>query len=904
MNPFRIHKKTAGALLFLCLLFNQALPAQTFVWALNGNWNVDGNWNIAGFPNGTTQNAWFLNVITANRSINLGQNVTTGFMLFSDNNNYTINGGGNNLTLDLPGAGGNALIFSHSAFGNGAHTVNAPVNLIDDNLLLINFTTSALTQGGALNNNGNLVMITSAIGNGNVVISGNTSGAGGLTKFGINTAILSGSNTYTGLTTVNTGNLNLNSAATAVPGDLTIGNGGGGPGADIVQHQANDQIADTSAVTINSTGRLDLNNFDDTIGSLTSASGTAQVFLGSGTLTVGDATNTTFAGVISETGNLVKEGNGTLTLSNNNTYSGTTTVNDGILAVSNAGALGNTTGATSVNSGGTLDLTGGISVVDEDLDLAGTGESGVGALRGVSGSNTWNGDVTLTADATVTSNIAGTTLTFRSSNFDSASIGANTLTIDGAGDTFFNSQIDSAVGAGNLVKNGTGTAELNWGGAAGPMSSHEGTTTVNAGMLILNLGNGTTPSLDGTITVGDGAGTDTLRTEWFDQIGDSTTVNVNSSGVFEVSAVQEDASLGGDLNETIGALNLQGGSLVTTTNGGTNNASLVLNDNVTHDGTGSTSATISGDLSLGGATRTFDVADSAVASDLVVSADIIDGGGASGITKTGTGTLELTGANTFTGRTTINDGIVRIGADNNLGTAPGASVADQLTIDGGTLGNSATLTLDANRGVTLNAGGGTFEARNLTTLTVDGVITGAGALTKTGAGTLELVNTGNDWTGGININAGTVLLSTSEVIANANNMSLGGGTLNTNDFDETLSTLTLNASSNIDLGSVFADGSLLNFGGGTHNAGQLFISNWNGVWATGGGTDQIVFGTGLSQNFLNNVFWVDLGHSGAYQLPTGEIVPVPEPTTIFGASLLCIVVGFDFYRRKKAKSAD
>jgi autotransporter-associated beta strand protein len=56
-----------------------------------------------------------------------------------------------------------------------------------------------------------------------------------------------------------------------------------------------------------------------------------------------------------------------------------------------------------------------------------------------------------------------------------------------------------------------------------------------------------------------------------------------------------------------------------------------------------------------------------------------------GIAKSGAGLLSLTGANTFTGKTSITEGTISIAADSGLGTAPIAAVADQLTLDGGTL---------------------------------------------------------------------------------------------------------------------------------------------------------------------------------------------------------------------------
>ncbi len=169
---------------------------------------------------------------------------------------------------------------------------------------------------------------------------------------------------------------------------------------------------------------------------------------------------------------MTKAGNGTLTLSGANTYTGTTTISAGTLVAANASALGGTGSGTSVANGASLVLQGGITVGAEALSLTGTGVGNNGALRNLSGNNTWGGTVTLAGTTEIQSD-AGT-LTLSAAN---SVTGTNrALTIDGAGNTAINGTITT--GTGTLTKNGTGTLTLS--GA----NTYSGTTTINAGTLL------------------------------------------------------------------------------------------------------------------------------------------------------------------------------------------------------------------------------------------------------------------------------------------------------------------------------------------------------------------------------------------------------------------------------------
>lgn len=203
--------------------------------------------------------------------------------------------------------------------------------------------------------------------------------------------------------------------------------------------------------------------------------------------------------------------------------------------------------------------------------------------------------------------------------------------------------------------------------------------------------------------------------------------------------------------------------------------------------------TISGGtaLALNAAATPFQIAGAATVSSVI-------SGSGFGIEKSGTGVLTLGGANTYTGKTTITAGVLSIAADSGLGAAPGSAVADQLTLNGGTLrvtvGNQ---TLSANRGITLGASGGVIDTSSIAgavTTTIGGVVSGTGPLTLRATGNLSATGGGdsglgirlaqatNTFTGEITITAGLVSYASNLSFGDAANRIIlnGGGLLDNN----------------------------------------------------------------------------------------------------------------------------
>lgn len=138
--------------------------------------------------------------------------------------------------------------------------------------------------------------------------------------------------------------------------------------------------------------------------------------------------------------------------------------------------------------------------------------------------------------------------------------------------------------------------------------------------------------------------------------------------------------------------------------------------------------------------------------------------GASELVKSDLGTLILTGANSYTGGTAVADGTLQIAADTALGDAAGG-----LTFSGGTLRTTADMA--SGRSITM-AGEGTLLTDSATTFTWNGLLSGAGALTKDGAGTLVFTADNSSYLGSSQVKGGT--LAVDGILGGGVDVSAGG----------------------------------------------------------------------------------------------------------------------------------
>ncbi len=359
---------------------------------------------------------------------------------------------------------------------------------------------------------------------------------------------------------------------------------------------------------------------------------------GTGTLTINSLIGT-------GSGLITKNGSGTLVLGAENTHSGSTAVNEGILKLGAAGngtntPLGTAVGGTRVNSGGTLDMNGFTLSTAEAVTLNGYGHLGGGALAN-SGTTaaSWSGALTIQTASSIIASGGDINLT----NTTTVNIGQG-LTIGGTKDTTISFAMSGTVANGSsarLIKEGSGTLNL----AGTVASTYAGGTAVTGGALVFR--NTNAKSASGTHT--------------FDA-GTTLGLGVGSTGFFDSTDI-----------------------------------------------TNAFSGTMTGNLSNVTVTATTSVGIDTTAGDFTHSADIT-GSPTKGLTKLGVNKLILSGANTYTGPTTVKVGTLAVNG----------SITSAVTVQtGAILQGSGSIT----GSVTIQSGGFLSTGNSIESLTITGNLT-------------------------------------------------------------------------------------------------------------------------------------------------------------------------------------
>ena len=756
--------------LLLGVAFVQQGRAASRFWdgSVNGNFSSAGNWvggvaPLAGddlvFQAGVTR-LLVTNDFTPNRAFN---------SILFQGSNYFVRG--------------NAILITNGVTSInpvGANHIDADVAVRASQPWEAQGPLASIDVNGDINLNANTLTVRANTGD--FLFSGIVSGTGSLVKTNVGTLRLDGAdhNIYSGFTRFDGGVLELSKFAifpiftnfTAIPGDLTIGDGNGLVGTDVLRLLSDDQIADTSDVTVKNSGLFDLNDSSDRIGSLTMEggtvdSGTGTVTLGGNLTTMDDLNTATINGSLSlggasrtfevnsgapaadlrinasisagtinlfTTAGFTKTGGGSLFLAGTNTYNGTTTINDGQVALLTDRALGATatplgaSAPTVVNSGGNLFLSG-VQVTNEDLTI---NSGNPGGAFNASGASVWTGDILLSTDTFIAS--------------------SGSLLLNGA-----------ITGVGGFTKINTGSLTL----SGTNRNTYSGTTTVRDGTLFLDKD--TTEILDGAMSgplvIGEDElpeNADVVRYLRCCQLPDDTDMTINASGLLDLNG------FGDNVSDII----LNGGDISTAVAG-----SILPTGNITVNRNTNSQATISGRMSVL-SSPIIDVTGHFFSPDLNITALLF---GAGNLTKNGVGEVGLSAANTYSGLTTVNDGFVLVNHSSALGSTAGGTVVNSgavLALNFGVNVPAEPLTLagtgQSGFGALSSGFGSNSWAGNITlsgnaTISVDagdflnllGSITGSFDIAKIDTGTLIFSGgTANNFDEML-VNAGTLVLDKS-----------------------------------------------------------------------------------------------------------------------------------------------
>lgn len=773
--------------------------------ALSGSGSIADSSSVA--DNGTLD----ISATTSGASIKSLSGASTGSVTLGAKN-LTLTAAADTFAGAIGGTGGLAVTAGTETL-SGANTYTGATAISSGATLALSGSGSVAASSGVTDNgtldisgttNGASITSLSGSSSGSVVLGAKTltlsnalgdfagviGGTGDLTLSG-GLQKLSGANTYTGATTVSGG---------------------------ILRAGAANAFSSGSAVTVASAGRLDLYNYNQTIASLAGAGNTT---LGSGSLTTGgNNASTAYSGNISGSGDVTKVGSGTWTLSGTNSNLGNVTINGGTLALNSTSA---------VNSNNILNLTSGTTV-----NFATSGTTYIGAMFNNGG--TVNGGSYVATLTTTSSGALNSVLA------DGSGFAAGIYKYSDGSATGGTTTVSAANTFTGVVKVVGGELKLVPGGSFAAASTlYTSGTGAGQGVMNLNDHNQTFSAINGMggqIALGSGTLTvnGTADSDYYGSITGTGHVSKSGSGtvtLYGVNTYTGTTSLSAGTLALSGAGTLGGASASTAVSGGT--LDLGGTTQVQDGGVTLTGGTVqNGTLRSAG---TFDLQSGQVDAAL-------DGDGS--VQKTTSGTVTLTGTNTYTGFTSITNGTLNL---------TGSLASPMVTVAGGTL-NDTNGGLDSWTGLTvysgnaninadqtigsLNGSGGNVTVASTKTLTVGGggsyagVVSGAGGLTV--AGGTQTLSGANTYTGATTLNSGSSLQAgAANAFSSASAVSVASGALlNLNNYNQTIASLAGAGSTTLGAGSLTTgDGTSITYNGNISGSGNI-VKNGSGTWTLGG----------------------------------------------------------------------